>query len=193
MAVALCFVTPKFLIMYKQMNQPAPIHTDGDSMHDLVMDKITHDPRLSTATKLRLIEAFTERKAIGAHRYGTILQAHNGRDFGQDAFEEITDFCVYWRGEIEEQGANDLNYQIYEDALLLASSVSKYLSDKANKEKIQKVKDSLKSLSKEEMDRRKPTVPPDILANALQDTIYVSTGKSRPAKCKRASKNKEEK
>lgn len=43
-----------------------------------------------------------ERKALGMVRYGTPLQAYNGRNALQDAYEEALDLAQYLRQLIEE-------------------------------------------------------------------------------------------
>jgi hypothetical protein len=43
------------------------------------------------------------RRQVGIQRYGTALQAHNGRDMLRDAYEEALDLAVYLRGVIEER------------------------------------------------------------------------------------------
>jgi hypothetical protein len=40
---------------------------------------------------------------IEARRYGTALQAHNGRDMLRDLYEELLDAATYIRGVIEER------------------------------------------------------------------------------------------
>lgn len=57
--------------------QPMPTATDGPVMHEVV------------------IEALRQRLEVGIRRYGQPLQAFNGRDAAQDAFEEILDLSVY--------------------------------------------------------------------------------------------------
>jgi hypothetical protein len=44
-----------------------------------------------------------ERDYIGRQKYGTPLQAHNGRDALVDAYQEALDLCVYLRQAIEER------------------------------------------------------------------------------------------
>ncbi len=44
-----------------------------------------------------------ERNKIGTEKYGTPLQAHNGRDALVDAYQEILDAAVYLRQAIEER------------------------------------------------------------------------------------------
>lgn len=66
--------------------QPAPTHIPGGpSMHDL------------------LVREIEKRKALGLSRYGTILQAGNGRNALQDLLDELIDGCVYLMQEIEER------------------------------------------------------------------------------------------
>lgn len=47
-------------------------------------------------------EFLMARKALGVERYGTPLQAHNGRDALRDAKEELADALVYLRQWLEE-------------------------------------------------------------------------------------------
>lgn len=66
-------------------SNPPPLRGIGGSIHDLV------------------IEDMSARKALGLGRYGTILQAGNGRDALLDAYEEALDLSAYLRQEIEER------------------------------------------------------------------------------------------
>ena len=50
-----------------------------------------------------VIEDMHARDHVGRQRYGTPLQAHNGRDVLRDAYEEALDLCVYLRQAIEER------------------------------------------------------------------------------------------
>jgi hypothetical protein len=63
---------------------PMPVPTDGPSMHDLVAADLAG------------------RKAFGLARYGSLLQAHNGRRALQDAYEEILDLAVYLKQHLVE-------------------------------------------------------------------------------------------
>lgn len=65
--------------------QPAPTPNDNQHIADLVMADIL------------------KRKQRGIETYGTPLQAHNGRDALQDAYEEALDMCCYLRQAIEER------------------------------------------------------------------------------------------
>lgn len=67
-------------------DQPAPNKTDEESVWDLV------------------IEDMRTRDNVGRNRYGTPLQAHNGRDHLVDAYQEALDLVVYLRAEIQRRG-----------------------------------------------------------------------------------------
>lgn len=66
----------------------APRATDEASVHDLVAADIDG------------------RKAFGLAKYGTILQASNGRDHLVDAYQEALDLCCYLRAAIELRRTN---------------------------------------------------------------------------------------
>jgi hypothetical protein len=65
--------------------EPPPIRTSGRTIWDLV------------------IEDMKARDASGREKYGTPLQAHNGRDALVDAYQEALDLAVYLRQAIEER------------------------------------------------------------------------------------------
>lgn len=69
------------------MNQPDPVLNELPHIVDLVMADMV------------------ERKRVGIERYGVALQAHNGRDALQDAYEEALDLTMYLRQAIEERGS----------------------------------------------------------------------------------------
>lgn len=68
-----------------ETDQQLPVVNDNLFVQDLVMQDIE------------------ERKALGIRKYGTALQANNGRNMLQDAYEEALDLCIYLRGALEEQ------------------------------------------------------------------------------------------
>lgn len=69
-------------------HQPAPTSNDSVPIWELV------------------ITDMKERDAVGRERYGTPLQANNGRDALVDAYQEALDLAVYLRQAIEERNAN---------------------------------------------------------------------------------------
>ena len=50
-----------------------------------------------------VIADMRERDRFGREKYGTPLQANNGRDHLIDAYQEALDLAVYLRGEIEKR------------------------------------------------------------------------------------------
>lgn len=65
--------------------EPPPRRNDSVAVWDLVIDDMA------------------ERNRIGTHKYGTPLQAFNGRRAVVDAYGEVLDLAVYLRQEIEER------------------------------------------------------------------------------------------
>ena len=65
--------------------QPTPTPNDKPAVWDLVQKDMA------------------ARDALGAERYGTRLQPHNGRDAMRDAYEEVLDLCVYLRSVLYER------------------------------------------------------------------------------------------
>lgn len=77
--------------------EPMPEKNDGEYIVDLVKKDL-------------------ERRAeVGEKKYGTKLQAFNGRDALIDAYQEALDLCVYLRQCIEESEKQRFNeaIQIY--------------------------------------------------------------------------------
>jgi len=65
--------------------QSAPQHSDRPAIWDLV------------------IKDMNDRNEQGTAKYGTPLQAFNGRNALWDAYQEALDLCVYLRQKIEEE------------------------------------------------------------------------------------------
>lgn len=65
-------------------HEPPPIPNSSRSIWELV------------------IEDMNERNKEGIKKYGTPLQAHNGRNALVDAYQECLDLCVYLRQKIAE-------------------------------------------------------------------------------------------
>lgn len=70
---------------HRDGDQPLPVKNDGEYVQHMV---------------IRDVEA---RLKVGVERYGTGLQAHNGRDMLRDAYEEALDLATYLRGLIAER------------------------------------------------------------------------------------------
>lgn len=70
-------------------DQPPPIVNDSRPIYYLVVEDIV------------------ERNRIGVERYGTSLQANNGRDALIDLYQELLDAVFYCRQMIEERRLED--------------------------------------------------------------------------------------
>jgi hypothetical protein len=67
----------------KVADQPPPQPSSGDLWETVIND-------------------MKERRQVGIERYGTPLQAFNGRKALVDAYQEVLDLAVYLRQKIEE-------------------------------------------------------------------------------------------
>lgn len=66
-------------------DQPLPVRNDEPAIQPLV------------------IKDLEERMQLGIQRYGTLLQANNGRDMLLDAYQEALDLAVYLKGALVER------------------------------------------------------------------------------------------
>lgn len=69
----------------REGDQPLPESNENPVIQELVMDDLN------------------DRLELGISRYGTGLQAHNGRDMLKDAYDEAMDLVVYLRGALYER------------------------------------------------------------------------------------------
>ena len=77
------------------------IYDDDD--YGAIKDQPPPTPNSSTPIVDLVMQDLLERKSVGILRYGTPLQAHNGRDALVDAYQEALDLCIYLRQVIEER------------------------------------------------------------------------------------------
>lgn len=78
-----------------------------------------------------LCEAGRERDRIGRRRYGTPLQANNGRSAARDVTDELLDASVYARQAVEEAASDDKEISaLYVEALTLTARVFAWKSRK---------------------------------------------------------------
>ena len=84
-----------------------PCRTKRVGDYDAARDNPITDqppPRPAKGDVWRLVIADMEnRRTTGITRYGTPLQANNGRDALVDAYQEVLDLAVYLRQVIEER------------------------------------------------------------------------------------------
>lgn len=122
--------------------QPEPIAQETPGMHDLVITDVTHawanTPSLIGSDEekgiLGVIEELEARKEFGLKKYGTLLQAGNGRDPFRDALDEALDLVVYIKQILVERGG-DPNVataldRMYRDALEMSIGLKLFLIGK---------------------------------------------------------------
>lgn len=75
-------------------DQPPPVQNASVPIWELVIKDCDTMIRADEERAL-LIADMRERHRIGCERYGTPLQANNGRDALVDAYQEALDLCAY--------------------------------------------------------------------------------------------------
>lgn len=133
-------------------NQPVPIPREAPGMHDLVIADVTqawaNTPSLIGSNEERgivgIIEEFETRKEFGLKKYGTLLQANNGRDPFRDALDEALDLIVYIKQILTEQVEKPLELEeakrasamdrMYRDALEMAIGLKYFLLEREKKD-----------------------------------------------------------
>jgi hypothetical protein len=100
--------------------QPRPIPNENVASWELVI----HDLAFHRSPYARLvIDDARERDRMGAEKYGTRLQPHNGRDSLRDAYEESLDLIVYLRNKIAESWMDDESVSIYWASVAVCLSI----------------------------------------------------------------------
>lgn len=77
-------------------------------MRDAIATPLDQPPPVPNASRPvwdMVIEDMRERDRVGRARYGTPLQAHNGRDALADAYAEALDLVVYLKQALVERDA----------------------------------------------------------------------------------------
>lgn len=106
--------------------EPMPTKSDRPAIQDLVAEDC-----VDKAVAADIIA----RKEIGLQRYGTYLQAFNGRDALLDAYQEALDLAIYLRQVIAEEREKQQNgdcsiivdWQDYHEVLGLLESLRRRL------------------------------------------------------------------
>lgn len=73
----------------------------------MIQDQPTPVTNSSTPIWELVIQDMKERDQVGRERYGTPLQAFNGRDALVDAYQEALDLAVYLRQAIVERNSRE--------------------------------------------------------------------------------------
>jgi NTP pyrophosphatase (non-canonical NTP hydrolase) len=108
--------------------QPAPIHTSGRDVQSLVIGDLA------------------ERRELGIERYGTPLQAGNGRDPLGDAYQEALDLACYLRQEICERNTDGLAVAVNRLAAVCRKAAERWWRDPETGEPIPRNKGEMLAL-----------------------------------------------
>ena len=109
------------------MSQPEPIPNNSRSIHDLVMEDLEAVRGLTVKMRLLLHEGLEGRKQKGLETYGTVLQAHNGRDALLDLWEEMLDATCYAHQAWTEDPDNEDLKLVYNYTLHLCAHIAEVL------------------------------------------------------------------
>lgn len=82
--------------------QPAPVHNDGPRVVDLSVSRVV-DRYGNTDFGRQIREDLLARAELGFTKYGTHLQANNGRDALMDMYQEALD-AVNYAVQVEVEG-----------------------------------------------------------------------------------------
>lgn len=93
---------------YSIFPQNNPVPNESRPIWEIVIEEFEKDFPLDCNSFL--IDKMKERNNFGIEKYGTPLQAFNGRDSLNDSFQEILDSCVYLKQAIIEGKDNSAGY-----------------------------------------------------------------------------------
>lgn len=112
-------------------HQPIPTKNTRAAIQDLVLEDLGYCVNFAPDVRDGMAADIQARKQVGLERYGTLLQAFNGRDALLDAYQEALDLCVYLRQVLEEQVRGEhrgVFYAAYSDALQVALKLRREMS-----------------------------------------------------------------
>jgi hypothetical protein len=119
---------PSGTLRQRPGDQPLPKPGTGPDIQSLVIEDLQGRRNPSAQ---RVSGDIASRRLVGIERYGTALEANNGRDAVRDLYEELLDGATYARQVIEE-GAAPLLFRVgvYEELLGLCLRVRAHLDDR---------------------------------------------------------------
>lgn len=117
--------------------EPPPVANSGPSMHDLVImdmyaiDEMDFPVYVDTKAGAMLVVGLMEdRKGFGIRKYGTVLQANNGRNPLNDILDELGDALVYYKQWMEETDYQAHAYLMVDYKKLVALTMSVLITKK---------------------------------------------------------------
>lgn len=119
------------------LDQPEPIVNESEALWPKVIDDVYDmggDWRIPGLLVCQVADDMMERHTVGMKRYGTALQANNGRNPLVDAYQELLDAAVYLKQaciecDTAELGDSLLLQRMYENVLTEAISLRAVMND----------------------------------------------------------------
>lgn len=112
------------------LTQPAPVTREGAaSMHDLVCEDLVY--KFVPGMESNVVQDLEARKKMGLEKYGTVLQAFNGRDAIMDAYQETLDLTAYLKQAIIENPGDLSLPTIYSRVLEVALFLRRRIESRA--------------------------------------------------------------
>lgn len=118
------------------VDQPMPTHNDSRPLWDMVIEET-----LQTADEYdgwarhrgeifrKVAKDMKDRHEVGVARYGTPLQANNGRDALVDAYQEILDSIVYLKQVLVENKLDKAMSSLIRREYFLAMRAAETIKD----------------------------------------------------------------
>lgn len=107
--------------------EPAPLPNDKPALWDLVIEDVKE--MSAHLTLIPIIADMRARDVFGRAKYGTPLQAGNGRDAIVDAYQEALDLCVYLKQVLVEKYDGRV-WAHYRDALNLVVGLAGLIAER---------------------------------------------------------------
>lgn len=105
----------------KKEPNPIPnkeVETWEEVIKDYTVREDWYPPEKKETFQEEIIQLMRDRNEFGKKKYGTPIQAHNGRDNLTDAFQEMLDAVVYLKNQLLEKEDDEMSV-IYTMALTL--------------------------------------------------------------------------
>lgn len=119
---------------YDSTKQPKPIKNDTPPVWDYVIEDIKKSIENPFTTHLyQLTFLMEKRKEFGFNKYGTYLQANNGRNSKEDLLQELLDAVAYAKQlEIENKDVHEFAYIAYQLECILKENFKLLTEDNVN-------------------------------------------------------------
>jgi hypothetical protein len=106
-------------------DQPLP-KAGGALIHDAIISDVRCRWPVTREVEDRVCSGLVDRMHLGIRKYGHPLQAYNGRDAMQDAWEEALDLLAYTGQASMEKPANEELHDLYAKAAGLAQDIAEW-------------------------------------------------------------------